>query len=81
MASLSLCSFKRQDVLCLHGWRSHCTITIKKFPKIWKEGRVNPILDQRLILFPSAKTIEKKVLSDSRKEYAVNIPASLYFVL
>lgn len=63
---------------CMDGTLS---VTTSKFPKIWKGGRVNPNLDQSPILFPSAKTIEKKVWSDSRKKYAVNIPTSLSFVL
>lgn len=37
-------------------------VTIKKFPKIRKWGRVNPNLDQRCILFPSAKTREKDLV-------------------
>lgn len=56
-------------------------VTIRTFPKIWKGGRVNPNINQRSILFPNSKTIEKKVLSDSRKGCTVNMPASLYFVL
>ena len=67
--------------MCFAGMDNALIVTIKKFPTIWKGGRVNPSLDQRPILLPSAKTTERKVLSDSRKEYAVIIPASLYFVL
>lgn len=33
---------------------------------------MNPSLDQRPILLPSAKTIERKVLSDSRKEHMLS---------
>lgn len=63
---------------CMDGTLS---VTIRKFSKIWKGDRVNPNFDQSPVLFPNAKTIEKKVLSDSRKRYAVNITASLYFML
>lgn len=63
---------------CMDGTLS---VTIRKFSKIWKGDRVNPNFDQSPVLFANAKTIEKKALSDSRKRYAVNIPASLYFVL
>lgn len=42
---------------CMDGTLS---VTIQKFPKIWKEDRGNPNLDQRPILFLKAKTLEKR---------------------
>lgn len=42
---------------CVDGTLS---VTIQKFPTIWKEDRGNPILDQRPILFLKAKTLEKR---------------------
>lgn len=54
-------------------------VTIRKFSEIWKGDRMNPNFDQSPILFLNAKTIKKKVLSDSRKKYAVTISASPLF--
>lgn len=56
-------------------------VKIRKFSKIWKGDRMNPNFDQRLILFPNARTIEEKVLSTEEKKNAVSVPTSLYFVL